>query len=146
MNYRQKFEQFLLQEAPYLGGNPPNLECVQKYVQNMYFVEPHGCVPDKYLGEDVMNDIQTKFYFPLTFLKCLFQRLHPELEREKLLIMIDPSYESATNYIMVLFNQKKILLYGSWNAWSFWFRDEGNFEDWMDNCLKEMECGLREKK
>jgi hypothetical protein len=61
MNYRQKFEGFLMQEAPHLGGcttigkklmNTSSFEGIQKYVQNMYFEDPKGCVPIKYIGED----------------------------------------------------------------------------------------------
>ena len=96
--------------------------------------------------EDVMNDIHTKFYWPLSFLKWLFQKLHPELKKDTVLITIDSSYEGATNYIMNLFEQKIVLLQGSWNAWSFWFKDEADFEEWMDNCLEEMEEGLQNKK
>ena len=97
--------------------------------------------------EDVMNDIHTKFYWPLSFLKWLFQKLHPELKKDTVLITIDSSYEGATNYIMNLFEQKIVLLQGSWNAWIFWFKDEeADFEDWMDNCLEEIEEDLQNKK
>jgi len=64
----------------------------------------------------------------------------------KYLGTIDSSYEGATNYIMNLFEQKIVLLQGSWNAGSFWFKDEVDFEDWMDDCLEEMEGGLQNKK
>jgi|SRR5208337_4162915 len=124
----------------------PSSADVHEYVQNMYFENPHGCVPAKYLGEDVMNDIRTKFYYPLAFLKWLFQKLHPEQKKDSVLITIDPSYECATNYIMSLFEQKATLLQGSWNAWSFWFKDEADFEDWVDDCLEEMEDCLQNKK
>jgi len=59
MNYRQKFKGFLMQEAPYLGEcamisekmmTIPSFEGIHEYVQNMYFENPNGCVPAKYLG------------------------------------------------------------------------------------------------
>jgi hypothetical protein len=118
---------------------------VQEYVQDMYFVDPHGCVPAKYLGEDVMNNIHTKFYYPLAFIRWLFQKMHPKLKKDTLLITIDPSYESETNYIVHLYRQKIVLLQDSWNAWSFWFEDETEFEKWVDDCLEEGEGTIKEK-
>jgi hypothetical protein len=35
-----------------------------------------------------------------------------------------------------------ILLEGSWNAWNFWFKEDAEFEDWVNGCLEEMERGL----
>jgi hypothetical protein len=143
MNYRQKFEEFLIKEASYIGGHPSSLEGMKKYVKNMYFENPHGCVPAKYLGEDLMNDIHTKFYYPLAFLGWLFIKKHPKLKKETMLITIDPSYESPTNYNMTLYEQRIVLLQNLWKAWSFWFKDEKEFEYWVDECLGEMEEGLK---
>ena len=48
-----------MQEAPYLGESAmisekmmtiPSFEGIHEYVQNMYFENPNGCVPAKYLG------------------------------------------------------------------------------------------------
>ncbi len=152
MSYLQAFESFLIQEAPHLAGNAfigtkklrvPNFGGIQEYVQEMYFQDPNGCLPFKYLREDVINDIRTKFYYPLAFLEWLFKKIHPKLKHATLLITIDPSYEAATNYIMHLYDDKVILLEGSWNAWNFWFEDEAEFEDWVNSCLEEMESGLQ---
>jgi hypothetical protein len=123
----------------------PRSADIHEYVQNMYFENPSGCVPTEYLGEDVMNDIHTKFYYPLAFLVWCFQKMHPELNKDSLLITIDPSYDCATNFILHLFEQKITLLQGSWNAWSFWFKSEADFEDWMDDCFEEMENCFRNK-
>ena len=152
MSYLQAFEKFLMQEAPHLAGDAtigtkklwvPNFGGIQKYVQEMYFQNPNGCLPYKYLGEDTINDIRTKFYYPLSFLEWLFKKTHPKLKHATLLITIDPSYEAATNYILHLCDDKVILLEGSWNAWVFWFEDESEFEEWVDRCLEEMEFGLQ---
>jgi hypothetical protein len=155
MNYRRAFELFLMQAAPDISGysviktkqaGAHSFVGVQEYVHNMYFEDPNGCVPAEYLGEDVMNDIHTKFYYPLAFLVGFFQKIHPELKKDSMLITIDPSYECATNYIMNLFEKKITLLQGSWNAWTFWFKDEADFENWVDDCLKEIEGCLQNKK
>ena len=102
---------------------------VQVYVLEMYFEDPRGCVPAKYIGEDLMENIHTKFYYPLAFLDWLFLKKHPKLKKDTLLITIDPSYESGTNYVVHLYEQKVALLQGSWNAWRFWFENEAEFED-----------------
>jgi hypothetical protein len=152
MNYRQAFVQFLIENSAPVAGHTlvetkqpgvPSLDGFHEYVQNMYFENPNGCVPAKYLGEDLMNDIHTKFYYPLAFLRFLFLKKHTKLRKETLLITIDPSYESPTNYNMTLYEQKIVLLQNLWNAWSFWFKDEIEFENWVEGCLKEMEDGLK---
>ena len=77
MIYRKAFEQFLVKKAAPLAGyaviekkrlGVSRLPVVHEYVQKMYFENPHCCVPAEYLGEDLMNDIHTKFYYPLAFL------------------------------------------------------------------------------
>lgn len=135
-----------MQEAPDLGGYPSSPEGIQKYVQNMYFEDPKGCVPVKYIGEDLMNDIHTKFYYPLSFIRWLFVKKHPKLKKETILITIDPSYESSTDYNMTLYEQKIVLLQSLWKAWSFWFKDEMEFEHWVEDCLGEMKEGFQKSK
>jgi hypothetical protein len=130
-----------MQKAPYLADDAI-ANSIRAYVQEMYFQKPHGCLPYKYIGEDLTNDIRTKFYYPLAFLEWLFKEIHPELKNTYFLITIDPSYEAATNFILHTY-EKVILLEGSWNAWSFWFDDEAAFGDWVNDCLKEMELGLQ---
>jgi len=44
---------------------------------------------------------------------------------------------------MTLYEQKIVLLQNLWNAWSFWFKDDIEFENWVDDCLEEMEEGLK---
>jgi hypothetical protein len=152
MSYLQAFEKFLMREAPHLAGAAtigtkkvwiPHFGVIQEYVQEMYFQDPNGCLPSKYLGKEIMDDIRTKFYYPLAFLEWLFKKIHPKLKHVTLLITIDPSYEGATNYILYLSGEKVILLEGSWNAWRFWFEDEAKFEDWVNACLEDMESGLQ---
>jgi hypothetical protein len=142
MNYLPAFERFLMQKAPHLA-NDDIANGIREYVQEIYFQDPTGCLPYKYLSEDLASDIRTKFYYPLAFLEWLFKESHPELKHTHFLITIDPSYEAATNFILHVYDEKVILLEGSWNAWSFWFDDETAFEDWVNNCLKEMESGLQ---
>lgn len=155
MNYLQTFEKFLFQKAPHLGGdanggvktlNASNFARIQDYVQEMYLQDPEGCLPYKYLGEDIINDIRTKFYYPLAFLEWLFKKIHPELKHSTLLITIDASYEDATNFVLHLYDEKVVLIEGSWNSWSFWFEDSAEFEDWVNSCLEEMELGLQQLK
>ena len=152
MSYFQAFAKFLMQEVPHVAPDAaigtkrlsiPYFGAIQQYVFEMYFQNPNGCVPVMYLGADVINDINTKFYYPLAFLACLFKKTHSKLKNAKLLVTIDPSYEAPTNYILHLPDEKVILLEESWNAWSFWFKDETAFGDWVNKCLEEMECSLK---
>jgi hypothetical protein len=152
MSHLQAFEKFLIQKAPHLvdyaivGKRTLRISIfagIQRYVQEMYFQDPNGCLPYKYLGQDITNDIRTKFYYPLAFLEWLFKKIHPELVHATLLITIDPSYETSTHFILHLYDEKIVLLEGSWKAWNFWFEDEAEFEDWVNSCLEEMESGLQ---
>lgn len=129
LNRRQEFEHFMIGHT--------DLE-TKKYVKRMYFEKPKGCVPTEYLGDDLLYDIRTKFYFPLAYLRWLFANKKPEFKNSELLITIDPSYEGATNYNVILNEQKIVLLQGSFNAWNFWFKDEKEFDCWVENCLEEM--------
>jgi hypothetical protein len=126
-----------------------NLSSITSLSLETKLAEKYLCQPQKirvlteYWVEDLMNDIHTKFYYPLSFLGWLFIKKHPKLKKETLLITIDPSYESPTNYNMTLYEQKIVLLQNLWKAWSFWFKDEKEFEYWVDECLGEMEEGLK---
>jgi hypothetical protein len=143
MNYRRQFEKFLLQNAPFLGGETENLKGIHNYIQKIYFEDPKGCIPDEYIGEDLMNDIQSKFYFPLAFLRLLFFSKHAAFRNETLIITIDPSYESPTNYNLILYERRIVLLQDNWAAWKFWFDNDDAFDNWINTCLTEMDEGLK---
>jgi hypothetical protein len=146
MLYRQKFEKFLWKNAPNMCGELTNSKGICDYVQSMYFEKPKGCIPINYLGEDLMNDIQTKFYFPLSFLRVLFLKKHSGFKEDGVLITIDPSYEDFTNYNITLKEQRIVLLQNQYKAWNFWFEDENEFDNWINSCLNEMEDGLKKIK
>jgi hypothetical protein len=65
MRYKGKLVAFL--KDVFLDDVFESAQNTDVYVKNMYFKNPHGCVSDLYLGDDLMNDIKTKFYFLLAF-------------------------------------------------------------------------------
>jgi hypothetical protein len=133
-NYREEFEKFLMTEHPAAAGD--KLPEVQQHVKDMYFSEYEGCVPDHMLGEDTMQDVKDKFYYPLSFIRSLFVAKHPEL-KGKICIVIDASYESDTHYIM--YADSKILFDYAVEAWKFVFDHDIDFNEEVEYVLGKME-------
>lgn len=133
-NYREEFEKFLMTEHPAAAGD--KLPEVQQHVKDMYFSEYEGCVPDHMLGEDTMQDVKDKFYYPLSFIRSLFVAKHPEL-KGKICIVIDASYESDTHYIM--YADSKILFDYAVEAWKFVFDHDIDFKEEVEYVLGKME-------
>lgn len=89
--------------------------------RKVYLEEPPGCLPDEFIGDDVLLAVRSKFHWPFDAVR---DRLEKEFGREKMLwIHIDPSYEDTTRAIMTLDDERVLLSFYS-KAWSFWWKDE----------------------
>ena len=106
-------------------------------VDAIYFSEYGGCLPDGYLGDDVMIEIINKFYRPLDFLCDLFNKQRPDVDCN---IVVMPSYEDATFFVIYRTNEPRRILYDSaFKAWHFvWSHDEKGFNEWCAATLKTM--------
>lgn len=94
----------------------------QEVLRKMYLSDPNGaCMPYDFIGEDVLKEIENKFYF---FLGAIRDELPEYIE-----IYVTPSYEDATSYLMIL--DDKLLLKDYQKAWHFWFESEEKLMDEM---------------
>jgi len=106
--------------------------------RKMYLQEPDGCVPQEFIGDDLMSAIKDKFYWP-------FDAVRDQLEREFgtercMWIHIDPTYEDTTYTLLTLENEHLLYTYCA-KAWKFWWPDE----DEMKKELLEWHQTARER-
>lgn len=80
-----------------------------------------ACMPDDYIGEDLMKDLYAKSNF---FYKAIRDEINPEID-----IWIEPDYDDATTTLMVL--DDKVLYKDHTKPWNFWFESEEALEDAM---------------
>ena len=72
----------------------------EKLMEEFFIGRLKGCVPERYLGEDVNTDISNKFY-------ALFEGIRKEVERKdpkgsRIRIFLSPSYEAHTDVLLTL--------------------------------------------
>ncbi|PIQ87524.1 MAG: hypothetical protein COV74_00185 [Candidatus Omnitrophica bacterium CG11_big_fil_rev_8_21_14_0_20_45_26] len=92
----------------------------EEILKRLYLGPQDSCVPDSFLGDDLLYDIQTKY-------DCFFSSVRDLLETEYLetqgikdawiSIWIDPSYEADTDVIVTF--QSAVLLAHHSEAWNF---------------------------
>lgn len=93
-----------------------------KILREMYQTDPKGaCLPHDFIGDDVLKEIENKFYF---FLGAVRDELPDDVE-----IYVTPSYEDATSYLLIL--DDKLLLKDYQKAWHLWFESEEKLMDEM---------------
>lgn len=96
-----------------------NLRCTENedamYVKRCYKDVQNRCVPGEYLGEDILDDINSKFYY-------FFRTIADEAERKlgiDISVIIEPSYEGRTSLVAYAPNESIVLLDFSCKAWHF---------------------------
>lgn len=93
-----------------------------KVLREMYLTDLNGaCMPYEFVGDDVLKEIENKFYF---FLGAIGDELPEYIE-----IYVTPSYDDATTYLMIL--EDKLLVRDYQKAWHFWFESEEKLVDEM---------------
>jgi len=114
-------------------------------VDNMYLKDPGGCVPEEYIGDDLLQDIKDKFYFPHRFVADFVEMELNLMDKHKEFIFtcIDPSYEDRT---IVLVTFKDIIVFhGGDKAWNFWFHSEEELERYLEDVYITIINKLKEK-
>ncbi|GEM_PF-2660127 len=92
----------------------------QKLIGRIYLEPQDSCLPDEFIGDELLYSIQSKFY---EFFVSITQALEKDfLEPQSgggtwISIWIDPSYDDET-YVLVTFQSVVLLLYGR-KAWNF---------------------------
>ena len=98
-------------------------------LREIYLSDLKGqCFPDEYIGDDVLKEIENKFYF---FLSAIRDELPEYIE-----IYVTPSYEDATSYLMIL--DDKLLIKDYQKAWNFWFESEEKLMDEMYSIYRRL--------
>lgn len=93
-----------------------------RILREIYLTDPNGaCMPYDFVGDDVLKEIENKFYF---FLGAIRDELPEYIE-----IYVTPSYEDATSYLMIF--EDKLLLKDYQKAWHLWFESEEKLMDEM---------------
>jgi hypothetical protein len=115
------------------GENPMSLaqqfrEFVGDDAEELYFKELSGCVPDDFIGDDLMESIISRAYKPFKFV------VEEVLKSNyRIWIAVEPSYEDATRIIAYT---DDIVLEDWWcKMWQFWFTDDADFEKWVNERL-----------
>jgi hypothetical protein len=100
-----------------------------KTLREIYLTDLNGaCMPYEFIGEDVLKEIEDKFYF---FLGAIRDELPQDIN-----IYITPSYEDTTVYLMIL--DDKLLLKDYQKAWHFWFESEEKLMDEMYSIYRRL--------
>ncbi len=92
----------------------------ERILRELFLTDLDGkCMPDEYLGDDLLAEIEHKFYFFLSAIRNQFEKYAE--------IYVLPSYEDTTSFFMILDN--KILYKDYLKAWNFWFESEADLID-----------------
>ncbi len=110
----------------------------------LYLSERDGCIPDRFIGDDLLNDIRTMYYAVLDGVR---EELRARLQlREFLSVLVDPSYEDTTEFVMM--TSEQVLLFGGSKAWHFYWDSEEamaeELEDWYRGAASRLAPQRRE--
>lgn len=104
----------------------------------LYLSERDGCLPEEFEDVDVTAGIHAMYYAVLDSLRVeLRQRAFP---RELLQIVIDPSYEDTTTFIV--HNSDRVVFADDRKAWHFFWESEDamaeELEEWYQAAWERM--------
>ena len=116
------------------GDDNPQETLVKMYLTDL----KDNCMPDDYIGEDLLKEIENKYYY---FFDAIRNEIEPFIE-----IWVSPCYEDVTTTLMVL--EDKLLLKDHKKPWNFWFESEEALMEEMylvylrllDKSEKQWEC------
>lgn len=116
------------------GDDNPQETLVKMYLTDL----KDNCMPDDYIGEDLLKEIENKYYY---FYAAIRDEIKPFIE-----IWVSPCYEDDTTTLMIL--DDKLLLKDHEKPWNFWFESEEALMEAMyliylrllDKSRKQWEC------
>jgi hypothetical protein len=92
----------------------------ERLVRKLYLEPQDGCLPNEFIGEELLYDIQSKFY---QFFSAITEAVEKDfldkqgVKGKWLSIWIDPSYDDET-HVIVTFQSLVVLRYSA-KAWNF---------------------------
>lgn len=114
-------------------------------VKKLYLDSQEGCVPDEFIGEELLYAVKSKFY---GFFSVIRDKVHAEyLEKKKISypsisIVIDPSYEDVTS-VVVSFQNTVICEYNA-KAWNFVWTTVAELQKEMADLFYQMRDRLNQ--
>lgn len=93
-------------------------------LRKLYLTDPNGkCLPDEFVGDDVLMDIYNKFYY-------FMESIGNEFE-EDIYIYVIPCYDDVTTTLFILGD--RVLCKDNMKPWNFWFESEEELMEAMYN-------------
>lgn len=96
----------------------------------VYLTERDVCIPDMWVDGDITKTIREMFYYVLCKIR---DEVYPDGS-----VVIEPSYEGNTAYMIVDLKTQRMLFYDTCHAWDFYFEDEEDFNGWCDKVAEEV--------
>lgn len=114
-------------------------------IRELYLEPQKGCVPEEFIGEELLYAIKSKYY---QFFEAIRVKLQAEyLEKKKvhhpwISILVDPTFEDTT-WVLVMF-QKAVLFEHQSKAWNFAWGSVAELQKEMADIYYEMRDRLNE--
>lgn len=111
--------------------------------KTLYLMERRGCIPEHLLSGEIMEDIMSLFYYPLSAVR---EELKERTgTKEFIWVFVQPSYTDTSFAVMV--TGEKVLLTISDKAWNFYWDSEEEMvkelESWYQTAEARLKGGLR---
>jgi len=111
--------------------------------KTLYLTERRVCIPEHLLSGEIMEDIMSLFYYPLSAVR---EELKERTgTKEFIWVFVQPSYTDTSFAVMVA--GEKVLLTLSDKAWNFFWEDEEEMvkelESWYQTAEARLKGGAR---
>jgi len=114
----------------YLNDNGQDAD---EFLKGNYFECNNGCVGEDYIGDDILQSIIDKFYYPF---RTVADVLQEEVPKQCIIwVYVQPSYEDRSVVHVILYDKdsptgvKEIVIHSHISkAWNFIFVDEDALE------------------
>ena len=112
--------------------------------KHVYFASAEkGCLPEDYVGDDLLVSIREKFLFPLQAMGEL-AALQTQTSPFQIEYLIDASYDDKTTFLLRYMPTGKELYYGSIKTWDFRFQSRHEFNDFLNDVYTTVKERLEE--
>ena len=108
-------------------------------LKTLYLTERRVCVPEHLLSGEIMEDIMSLFYYPLSAVR---EELKERTgTKEFIWVFVQPSYTDTSFAVMVA--GEKVLLTISDKAWNFYWEDEEEMVKGLESWYQTAEARLK---
>jgi|TARA_Y100000034_G_scaffold110030_1_gene141825 hypothetical protein len=93
----------------------------EEYVDDVYLSTYEGSLPEAYIGDDLLKEIQHKFRWPINAVRRVIRE---DYNLGFTWLIVDPSYEDTTIVTVIRDDDHKVLFLESMKAWNYHFENE----------------------